>query len=155
MRIKTKNYKLKKTQFYYKNKKVLFLFDTYNSNTRNWLNVEQKIKKSNFKYYKILNVITKNFLKKTIFKNFSITINGPLKLIYLKNDNKVINIKKLEKNIFSGFKLCTIKLNNKLYSRSQIKNIEVLDYKNNMYKFKKTLESFLKINTLKLIKNSK
>ena len=155
MRIKTKNYKLKKTQFYYKNKKVLFLFDTYNSNTRNWLNVEQKIKKSNFKYYKILNVITKNFLKKTIFKNFSITINGPLKLIYLKNYNKVINIKKLEKNIFSGFKLCTIKLNNKLYSRSQIKNIEVLDYKNNMYKFKKTLESFLKINTLKLIKNSK
>ena len=155
MRIKTKNYKLKKTQFYYKNKKVLFLFDTYNSNMRNWLNIEQKIKKSNFKYYKILNVITKKFLKKTIFKNFSITINSPLKLIYLKNVNKVINIKKLEKNIFSGFKLFTIKLNNRLYSRSQIKNIEVLDYKNNMYKFKKTLESFFKINTLILIKNSK
>ena len=155
MKIKTKDYKLEKIKFYYKNKKILFLFDTYNLNSKNWLEVEQKIKNSNFNYYKVLSVLTRNFLKKTIFENFKTSINGSLKLIYLKDTKKAANLKNLQQTVFQEFELCTIKLNNKLYSKSQIKNLEVLDYKTKMYTFKENLQIFFKLNTLKLIKNSK
>ena len=154
MKIKTKHYKLAKIKFYYKNEKVLFLFDTYNLDTKNWLKIEQKLKNLNLKYYKIFNIITKNFLKNTIFKNLKTTINGPLKLVSLKDEKKLIKIRKIKKT-FSNFQLCTIKLNNKLYSKPQIKNLELLNYKVNLYTFNKTLKNFLTINTLKLTKNSK
>ena len=154
MKIKTKHYKLAKIKFYYKNEKVLFLFDTYNLNTKNWLELEQKLKNLNLKYYKIFNIITKIFLKNTIFKNLKTTINGPLKLISLKDQKTLINIKEINK-ILSNFQLCNVKLNHKLYSKSQIKNLEFLNYKTNLYTFNKTLKNFLTVNSLKLIKNSK
>ena len=154
MKIKTKHYKLAKIKSYYKNEKILFLFDTYNLDTKNWLKVEQKLKNLNLKYYKIFNVITKIFLKNTIFKNLKTTINGPLKLVSLRDEKTLIDIKKLKKT-FSNFQLSTVKLNNKLYSKSQIKNLELLNYKVNLYTFNKTLKNFLSINTLKLTKNSK
>ena len=154
MKIKTKHYKLAKIKSYYKNEKILFLFDTYNLDTKNWLKVEQKLKNLNLKYYKIFNVITKIFLKNTIFKNLKTTINGPLKLVSLRDEKTLIDIKKLKKT-FSNFQLSTVKLNNKLYSKSQIKNLELLNYKVNLYTFNKTLKNFLTINTLKLTKNSK
>ena len=154
MKIKTKHYKLAKIKSYYKNEKILFLFDTYNLDTKNWLKVEQKLKNLNLKYYKIFNVITKIFLKNTIFKNLKTIINGPLKLVSLRDEKTLIDIKKLKKT-FSNFQLSTVKLNNKLYSKSQIKNLELLNYKVNLYTFNKTLKNFLSINTLKLTKNSK
>ena len=153
MKIKTKNHKLEKIKYYYKTKKLLFLFDSYNSNTKEWLNIEQKIKKSNFKYYKILNTITKNFLKKTIFTNFEPTILGSLKLTFLKNNKGTINLPQIKKKVFTNFKLYKIKLNNKFYSQNQIKNMKVLNYKTNMYSFNQNLKSFLKLTTLKFRNN--
>lgn len=154
MKIKLKNYKLSKIKDYYKNEKILLIFDTSNLNTKTWVKIEQNLKNLNLKTYKIFNIIKIIFLKTTIFKNLHTSINGPLKLISFKNKKSKLDLKILTDKI-KNFQLSTIKLNNKIYSQSQIKNIKILNYKTNIRIFNKTLKNFSNFNVLKLTKNSK
>ena len=154
MKIKIKDYKLSKIKEYYKNEKILLIFDTSNLNSKTWLTIEQNLKNLNLKTYKIFNIIKIIFLKTTIFKNLHTIINGPLKLISLKKKKSKIDLKTLIDKI-KNFKLSTIKLNNKIYSQSQVKNIKLLNYRTNVHIFNKTLKNFSNFNVLKLTKNSK
>jgi len=84
------------------------------------------------KYLRIHNKIMINILKKSILKNLIVLIHGPILLLNSNNNN--LKFKNLE-NINTLVNLLGFKLNNKIYSRNQIKNIEKLSYNENVLFF--------------------
>jgi hypothetical protein len=134
MEISSKRYNEIKTNNYLKTN-LFFLFNGLNRNSNDWILIEQNLKKINFKYYKIFNKISKLSIKKSIYKNFTITLNGitfivlPIKVT---KKLKHIELNKLELFLFN---LLAVKLNNKIYSSIQVKNLNCLNYYENKLLF--------------------
>ena len=156
MKFNKKHYNVEKVKYYIKNQKLFFLFETTDLNTRNWLKIEQNFKKCNLKFYKFNNTSLKRFLKNSIFKHLSSTINGPLKLVFIKNKEK--HFKTLEdfrlQNSKQNFQFFFVKLNNKIYSNLQLKKLKNYNYKTNLYNLQNNLNKNLYKNVAKLIKGS-
>ena len=81
-------------------------------------------------------------LKCSIFKNLITLLHGPIVLI--NTDNVELTLKKL-KNINPLINLLCLKLNNKIYSRKQIKNIKKLSYIENVSIFHKSMKTLIKM----------
>ena len=94
------------------------------------------------KYLRIHNKIMINILKKSILKNLIVLIHGPILLLNSNNNN--LKFKNLE-NINTLVNLLGFKLNNKIYSRNQIKNIEKLSYNENVLFFYNFMKTFTKV----------
>lgn len=133
MHFEFRNYQLSRTKQYLKNKFLLFS-NGANQNSQNWLTVEQGLSSSKLKYYKIYNKIALKVLNHSIYKNIQQLVQGTFFFLQLnKNKTAFLNKKKLFKNLETiFFKLVSIKLNNKIYSIAQIKNIKSFKYKNNI-----------------------
>lgn len=71
-------------------------------------------------------------INNSIFRNLKILINGLVLLLH--TTNKKLTLKKLN-NISSLLNLLCLKLNNKIYSKKQIKNLKKLSYIGNIYLF--------------------
>ena len=83
-----------------------------------------------------------NILKNSILKNLIILINGPILLINSKNSK--FTLKKL-KNINPLLNFLGLKLNNKIYSKNQIKNLKKLLYVENVFIFYKYIKALIKM----------
>ena len=153
MDFKSKHYKLKIMEYYIKEKRLFFLFDTTDFKNETWLEVEQTFKKSGLKFYKFNNTGVKLLLKKTILKNLKAVINGPLKLVYFEIKKKNIKITHMHQSRYN-FQLYLIKLNNKIYSKLQLKNLNFFNYKTNLFLLKKSLKKSLFVKPAVLIKGS-
>ena len=153
MDFKSKHYKLKLMEYYIKKKRLFFLFDTTDLNNETCLEVEQTFKKSGLKFYKFNNTVVKLLLKKTILKNLKSVINGPLKLVYFKSKKKKIKITNFQQSRYN-FQLYLIKLNHKIYSKLQLKNLNFFNYKTNLFLLKKSLQKSLFVKPEMLIKGS-
>jgi hypothetical protein len=134
-----KQYKTEKTKNFIKQNNLFIFFNGVNRNSNEWVIIEQELKKVNFNSYKIFNKTSKTTLNNSIFLNTSSLVNSMtflLKpLINTKEINKNIIVNKFETLIFA---LLAIKINNKIYTKSQIKNLLTLNYKDNkllLYKF--------------------
>jgi hypothetical protein len=88
-----------------------------------------------------------NILKKSILKNLIVLIHGPILLLNSNNNN--LKFKNLE-NINTLVNLLGFKLNNKIYSRNQIKNIKKLSYNENVLFFYNFMKTFTKVPYYKL-----
>ena len=153
MEFKSKHYKLKIIEYYIKKKRLFFLFDTTDLKNDTWLEVEQTFKKSGLKFYKFNNTGIKLILKKTTLKNLNPVINGPLKLVYFENKKKDLKSTILQQSRYN-FQLYLIKLNNKIYSKLQLKNLNFFNYKTNLFLLKKSLKKSLFVKPAMLIKGS-
>lgn len=144
-----KIYQFKKTKSYLKKNSFLFFANGINQISENWVYVEQGLQKLNLIYYKSYNKLTIKILSISIFLNFSKIVNGPF--FFLKPDQrffkkyKIILFNENFKSLF--FSLLAMKINNKVYSLSQINNINSLKYKSNIT----LLHQFLIINLKNLI----
>ena len=139
MDLTTKQFKIEKTKNLIKNNNLFIFLNGINRNSNDWILIEQELKKINFNYYKIFNKTTKKTLNNSIFLNTSSLINSMtflLKPLVAEQEiNKNILLNKIETLIFS---LLAIKVNNKIYSKTKLKNLVTLNYKNNkllLYKF--------------------
>lgn len=92
--------------------------------------VEQGLKNINFNYYKIFNRTAKKTLKNSIYKNIKPTINSITFLIKpkIKQLVKKILITNFEPLLFN---MLAIKINNKIYEPTQLKNSYSLNYSDN------------------------
>nr|YP_010516653.1 hypothetical protein ON958_mgp27 [Haslea pseudostrearia]UXN44196.1 hypothetical protein [Haslea pseudostrearia] len=132
MHFESREYQFLKIKQHLKNKFLLFA-NGANKTSQDWLSVEQSLSNSNLKYYKIYNKIALKVLKNSIYKNISQMIQGTFFFLKLNEISLLINKQKLFDSLRSiFFTLLSIKLNNKVYSIVQIKNIKSLKYKNNM-----------------------
>jgi hypothetical protein len=134
-----KNFKIEKTKNFIKNNSLFIFFNGINRNTNDWIIIEQELKKIDFNYYKICNKTSKTILNNSIFLSTSSLINSMTFLLKPLENKKEINKNILFKNIESLiFSLLAIKINNRMYSKTQIKNLISLNYKDNkllLYKF--------------------
>ena len=107
----------------------------FNGNTLksyDWIITEQFFKNMNFKYYKIFNKAAIKTLNKSVYKKIKTTINGIT--FFIKPTQNITSLtKQLLFNNFEllFFSLIAIKINNKIYSSKQLKNINSLNYKKN------------------------
>lgn len=142
MDFKLINYKIFKIKNLLKHTKLLFIFHSTRLKSENWLPVEQALKLKDFSYYKIYNVTANIIIKNSIFKNANKLLINTMTLFCTLNNNfflipKLININPLLTFLF-------IKINNKLYSNSQIQKINFSTYQKNILTFCYLLEKTLK-----------
>jgi hypothetical protein len=128
MKFTSKNYKIIKTKDYMKKNNLFFFFGGVNRNSNDWILVEQSLKNMNFNYYKIFNKTTKKTLTDSIFNTIKPAINGIKFLIKPKTKqiSKQILMTSFEPLLFN---MLAIKLNNKIYQATQLKNSYSLNYK--------------------------
>lgn len=132
MHFEFRDYQFSKIKQFLKNKFLLFS-NGANQNSQNWLIVEQELSNSNLKYYKIYNKIALKVFKNSIYKEIKQMIKGTFFFLKLGETSVLMNKHKLFKELESiSFTLLSVKLNNKIYSIVQLKNIKSLNYRNNV-----------------------
>jgi hypothetical protein len=90
-----------------------------------------------------------NTLKSSVLKNVVVLIHGPIILLNNDNNNTKLTFKELE-NINPLINLLGFRLNNKIYSKKQIKNLRKMSYLENIYIFHKCMKTFTKLPYCKL-----
>lgn len=137
-----KTYRRLKIKYYLKTINFFFFFHGASLNNESWIKTEQTLVSNKLKYYRVFNTLMIRTLKCSIFKNLTTLLHGPIVLI--NTDNVELTLKKL-KNINPLINLLCLKLNNKIYSRKQIKNIKKLSYIENVSIFHKSMKSLIKM----------
>ena len=136
MKLNTKKYKITKSKNYFKTNNLFFIASGINKNSSEWLTTEQGLKKINFNSYKLFNKTTLKILKSSTYDNIKPTINGPSFLLKPTTLTKSLSKQLVIINLDSlFFTLLIIKLNNKIYSTSLLKNTYSLTYKKNKLVF--------------------
>jgi len=137
-----KTYRRLKIKYYLKTINFFFFFHGASLNNESWIKTEQTLVRNKLKYYRVFNTLMIRTLKCSIFKNLITLLHGPIVLI--NTDNVELTLKKL-KNINPLINLLCLKLNNKIYSRKQIKNIKKLSYIENVSIFHKSMKTLIKM----------
>ena len=141
--MKFKLYKFFKIRNLFKKNKFFLIFFCNKYKFSDLIKIRQNLKKINLNAYKIDNSILINLIYKSIFLNFKSIFTGSSLIVFVKKNVKFL--KNLNKT-FSLF-LISIKLKNKIYTFSQLKNINNLCFLKNSFELKNTIK-FLILNLL-------
>ena len=152
MKFTNKHFKLKKTKTYFKKESIFFIYTSNNLNSKDELKLKQTLTKNHLTSLNIKNNLAKNFIKKSIFKNFSAIMKSSICLVKINNEQKIEKTIKTLMNLHNSLTLIGIKINNKIYSTNQITNLHLLNYYKNLINFTKTLNTLVKIPYYKLKK---
>lgn len=139
-----KDYQIFKLKKYFRNNNFFFLFHSAKLNLNQWTITEQNLKKLKLNYYKTLNGVTLKTLKSSIYKNSSSIVSSFVVFINPKFKTTVFDLESLIKNLKPSFSLISLKLNDKIYSPTQLKGLKSLSYKKNMFNLHKSLDRYLK-----------
>lgn len=148
-----KNYQIVKLKKYFKNNDFFLVFQSAKLSLTKWAHTEQNLKKLKLNYYKPLNRTTVKALQSSVYKNFSSVIGGFILLINTDSKVSKLNLESIIKNLRPSFSLVSVKLNNKIYSLLQLKDLKDLSYKKNVFNLHRTLDKHLK--TTYLLTNKK
>lgn len=88
-------------------------------------------------------------LKNSVFQNVVVLIHGPIILLNNNNNRAITIVKELE-NINPFIHLLGFRLNNKIYSKKQIKTLKRMSYLENIHIFHKYMKNFYKLPYYKL-----
>lgn len=139
-----KTYKYFRIKHYLKEINFFFFFQVAPVDNENWIKIEQSFVSHELKYYRILNKLMIVALKSSVFKNVTVLIHGPIVLLNNNNNNTKLTFKELE-NINPLINLLGFRLNNKIYSKKQIKNLRKISYLENIYIFHEYIKVFTKL----------
>jgi len=137
-----KTYKCFRIKHYLKTVNFFFFFQGTSVNNESWIKIEQGFVNHELKYYRILNKLMINTLKNSVFKNVIVLIHGPIILLNNDHNGTKLTFKELE-NINPLINLLGLRLNNKIYSKKQIKNLKRISYVENIYSFHKSMKTFV------------
>lgn len=132
MKLNKKLYETVRIKNYIQSNTLGGFFQGANKNSKKWLYIEQEMKLLGYNFYKILNKIIQKTLDKSIYSQNKLLFHGlnfyikPLKKPYTFIKN--IFDKKFEPLLF----ICiAIKINNKIYSKTDLEKLYSLKYKKN------------------------
>ena len=140
MNFELKDYKLLKLKKHFSKTNFFFFFSGINVKANNWIKIEQELNNLGLNYNKINNNLTLNLLKNSIFKNTIPLVNGPIILILI-NKIRKLSLKNLT-GINPLISLLCLRINNKIYLKTQIQNLINLNYSKNILVFRKSLKLF-------------
>ena len=144
MDFNSKSYQIFKLKKYIKKNEIFFLFHCAKLDSVKWTKTEQSLKKLNLEYYKPLNKVASKTLKTSIFNNLDSSMGGFLLFVNPIDKKSVIDLSTITKSLKPSFVLIGVKLNNKIYSKAQLKNLNLFSYNKNMFELHKTLDKYLK-----------
>ena len=147
-----KTYQVIKLKKYFKKNGLFFLFNAAKLDLTKWVLTEQNLKKLKLNYYKPLNKTTVKTFKKSIYKNFGSNIAGFLLLINSNCKTIELNLSSIMKVLKSSFTLVSVKLNNKIYSTSQLKGLNEFSYIKSVSNLHRELDKQLKTSYILTIK---
>lgn len=142
MKFNSKRYQIFKLKTYLKEKDFL-IFHCAKLNIKQWIIIEQHLKKLKLKYYKPLNGVSLKILNKSTYRYFNHLLSGPV--LFVEYDSKVLNfdfsiiLKKLD----SEFILLAVKINNNIYMTPYLRKLKTLNYKSNKGKLCQVMDNFL------------
>ena len=91
---------------------------------------------------RVINTLLIKTLTHSIFRNLAVLVHGPILLLKISNAKSVIH--KLN-SINLWVSLLCLKLNNKIYSSKQIRNLNKLSYIENVYSFYNCMQLVVKM----------
>ena len=139
-----KDYQILKLKKYFRKNGFFLLFHSAKLSLNQWVAVEQELKKLKLNYYKILNGTTLKTFEKSIYKNYSPIVTNFVIFIDPKFKTTELDLERLIKDMKPSFSLISLKLNNKIYSSSQLKGVKSLSYEKNMFNLHRSLDEHLK-----------
>ena len=142
--MKFKNYQNLKIKHYIKKSSLLLLANSIHRNSKNQVIVKQELKKLKLNYYKTYNKLTIKIFKNSSYKNITKLIYSPV--FFLISKQKHVNLSTIKYLENVSFSILGIKLNKKIYSITQIRNLQSYNYNNGI----SVLYQFLSINLKKI-----
>jgi len=137
-----KTYKHFKIKRYFKTIHFFCFFHGTSISNENWIKIEQIFANNGLTYFRIFNKLMINTLKNSIFKNLIVLIHGPMFLLNIK-DSK-LTLKELD-DLSQLINLLGFRLNNKVYSTRQIKNLKKMSYLKNVVILRSSIKAFTKL----------
>ena len=144
MDFNSKDYQNVKLKNFFKTNGFFLLFHSAKLDLNQWIHTEQNLKKLKLNYSKALNGITLKLFKKSIYKNISPIVSSFI--LFINSNFKTTNLQlsAIKKDLKPSFKLISVKLNNKMYSTSQLKGLDNFSYKKNVFNLYNSLDQHLK-----------
>jgi hypothetical protein len=135
MEFSSKDYNITKTNFCIKNERVLIILNGVIRQSNDWVIIEQRLKKAQFSYYKVLNKIIKKAINNSVYSNIAALINSITFILKTNEITKHILFNTFEELLFT---FLSLKINTKFYSKEQIEDIFIVQYNDNkltLFKF--------------------
>ncbi len=148
MDFNSKDYQSVKLKKFFKSNDFFFLFHSAKLNVNQWIQKEQKLKKLKLSYSKVLKGTTLKLFKSSIYRNLSPLICGFVLLINSNFKTTEFKLKPIKKDLKPSFELISVKLNNKMYSTSQLKGLNSFSYRTNVFNLYKSFDRHLKVSYL-------
>jgi hypothetical protein len=142
MNFNLKIYKHFQIKRYFKTMHFFCFFHGTSISNENWIKIEQIFANNNLTYFRIFNRLMINTLKNSIFKNLAVLIHGPM--FILNNKNSKLTFKELD-DLSPLISLLGFRLNNKVYSTRQIKNLKKTSYLKNVVILRNSIKAFTKL----------
>jgi hypothetical protein len=148
MDFNSKDYQSVKLKNFFKTNGFFFWFHSAKLDLNQWVRTEQKLKKLKLNYSKGLNGITLKLFKNSIYTTISPIVCSFI--LFINSDFKTteVQLESVKKDLKPSFELIAVKVNNKVYSTSQLKGLNDFSYKKNMFNLYKSLDQQLKTSYL-------
>lgn len=154
MDFNSKDYQNAKLKNFFKTNGFFLWFHSAKLELNQWIYIEQNLKKLKLNYSKALNGITLKLFKNSIYTNVSPIVCSFVLFINSNFRTTELQLNSLEKDLKPSFKLISAKLNNKVYSVSQLKGLNHFSYKKNVFNLYCSLDQHLKISYILTKKKS-
>nr|YP_010120180.1 hypothetical protein KQ351_mgp25 [Pseudo-nitzschia micropora]QRC76534.1 hypothetical protein [Pseudo-nitzschia micropora] len=144
MDFNSKDYQNVKLKNFFKTNGFFLWFHSAKLDLNQWTDTEQNLKKLKLNYSKALNGITLKLFKDSIYTNISPIVCSFVLFINSNYKTTELQLNSMEKNLKPSFKLISVKLNNKIYSTSQLKGLNDFSYKKSIFNLHSSLDQHLK-----------
>ena len=145
MKLKLNNYKITRLKHFIKTIKLSVFCHVTSLNAKNWLKVKQFLIYETLNFQRLYNILIKNIIHKSVFKNFIGLINGSIFCINIQIKKDFFFFLKKFLKINSELTILCIRINNRMYSIVQFINIKNLNYIFNIFKLYKVFKNLLTI----------
>jgi len=144
MDFNSKDYQSVKLKNFFKTNGFFFWFHSAKLDLSQWIQTEQKLKKLKLNYSKGLNGVTLKLFKSSIYTNVSPIVCSFVLFINPNFKTTELRLDSIKKELKPSFELISVKVNDKVYSTSQLKGVNDFSYKKNVFNLYKSLDQHLK-----------
>ena len=148
MDFNSKNYQSVKLKKFFKSNDFFFWYHSAKLDLNQWIHTEQNLKKLKLNYSKALNGITLKLFKNSIFTNIRPIVCSFILFINSNFKTTEFQLSSIKKDLKPSFELISVKLNNKIYSTSQLKGLNTFSYRKNVFNLYGSLDQHLKTSYL-------
>jgi hypothetical protein len=144
MDFNSKNYQSIKLKKFFKTNSFFLWFHSAKLDLNQWIRIEQNLKKLKLNHSKAPNAVTSKLFKNSIFENLRPAIRSFVSFVTPNFKTTELRGNSIKKDFKPSFELILVKLNNKIYSPSQLKGMNTFSYKKNVFNLHESLDRHLK-----------